>query len=387
VPFYQRQCKNSFLSASLCRALWYTYMTTATLGLIGASKESDAAISTKSIEVDRQVLLNDVAGKPTAIIRKSDGTLIVAGVRGTAWALGANADGDILWQFEYPREKAARTEYQSKFNGAVSLENDRVLFCGEKTTQGSIGLITILDNNGHVVEERTGEPNSDAAMTSGITHCVHWNDGVALIGWSSNGNQGSPWITKLDINGAMLWSKRIPDLPAGDLVETADHCLVLATFNGVTFEVELAKVNGKGEVVARRAIKARDFILLHSVVPSKTVTVLTYGDGTALTMHRLNDRLEEAAKALDIGSFDAMQGRGYILADNSVVLFGRTDTAAIAWIRDTGRLLALKEIDRKYKSYVISDAVPLSGGQFVTVQESVMQNHGLVMTWAKFKSN
>ncbi len=41
----------------------------------------------------------------------------------------------------------------------------------------------------------------------------------------------------------------------GDVVETADHGLVLTTFNSTTFEVELAKVNGKGEVIARRTIK------------------------------------------------------------------------------------------------------------------------------------
>jgi hypothetical protein len=365
---------------------WYLGMTASTLAIIGASEGSGALDSSKSIEVDRQVLLNDMAGKPTAIVRRPDGGLVVAGVRGAAWAVATNAHGEILWKFEYPPDESAKTAFQSKINGAVSLANGRVLFCGQRTTQGSVGLVTILDSNGRVVEERTELSNSDATMTlSGVTHCVHWEDGVGLIGWSSNGNHGSPWITRLDTNGAKLWSTRIPDLPTGDVVETADHCLVLTTFNSSTFEVELVKVNGKGEVMARRTIKARDFIQLHTVEPNNAVTVLTYGDGTALTMHKLNDRLEDAAKALEIGSFDAMQGRGYILPDGSMVLFGRTDTAAIAWISTSGRLLALKEIDRKYKSFVIADAVPLARDEFVTVQESVMQNHGLVISWVKFK--
>ncbi len=54
-------------------------------------------------------------------------------------------------------------------------------------------------------------------------------------------------------------------------------------------------------------------------------------------------------------------------------------------ISAAGRQLALLEMNRKYKSYVIADAVSLTGGQFVTVQASVMQNPGLVLSWVTFK--
>ncbi len=69
---------------------------------------------------------------------------------------------------------------------------------------------------GTLSTKRTDLSNIDTTMKlSGVTHCVHWDDGVGLIGWSSDGTQGSPWITKLDVNGAKLWSTQIHDLPAG----------------------------------------------------------------------------------------------------------------------------------------------------------------------------
>jgi hypothetical protein len=366
------------------RTLRHPCISFATLILVGACQRSDAR---SAIEVDRQVLLDGVAGKPTAIITGFDGGLIVVGAGGTAWAVGTNTQGEPAWRFEYRSDESTDAVSQSRFSGAVALANGRVLLCGQRTSPDGVGLITILDSNGHVVDRRTEPSNGDATLKlSGITHCVHWNDGVALIGWSGDGSRGSPWITKLDNRGVKLWSRAIPNLPAGDVVETSDHCLVLTTFNSSTFEVELAKVDGKGEVVARTTIKANDYIQLHTVEPTRAIALLTYGEGTALTMHKLNERLEETTKATKMGNFDAMQGRGYVLPDNSIALFGRTDNAAIAWISATGRQLALSELDRKYKSFVIADAVPIPGDRFVTVQESVMQNHGLVLSWVTLKT-
>jgi hypothetical protein len=355
-----------------------------TLTILSASGlgSSDA----HSIVVDRQVLLNTVDGGTQSITRLSDGGFAVAGAKGVGWVISTDSNGQLRWTYTETPDAHARTPFQSNFRDAVPLANGKVLACGSMTSPEQTGILVILDRSGKLVERRLGfSKDKEKFPESGFIHCLRWNAGVAVIGWSGKDLAGSPRMAKLNAEGAIEWERPFIGLPTGDVVETLDHTLVLSTFNSETFEAELATVNLAGEVIAKKSIKGSNVLLLHPVDPARTTKIVTYGTYTNISLHTLTERLEETEKPIDLGSFDATKGRGLVVPDNSLVLFGRVSNPAIAWIGASGRPLSTLEFDQTYKSYSLQDAVPVSGIQFVAVQDSVNQNHGLVMSWVTLK--
>jgi hypothetical protein len=357
----------------------------AALTLAGLGSCGLGSSESHSIVVDRQVLLNTVEGGTHSITRMPDGGFVVAGEKGAGWVNGTDPTGNLVWTYTETLDPRAKTSFQSSFRSAVPMANGKVLVCGSITNPEQTGILVILDRSGKLVQRRLGfSKDKETFPESGFIHCLRWNDGFALIGWSGKGLAGSPRIAKLNADGAIEWEKQFIGLPTDDVVETMDHSLVFATFNSRTFEAELAKVNLTGDVIAKNSIKGSKFLLLHPADLTPTTKIVTYGTFTNITLHTLNERLVETGKPLDIGSFDATQGRGLVLSDGSVALFGRASAPAVAWIGASGRSLALQEIDQTYKSYGLGDAVQVTRNQFVAVQDSVSQNHGLVMTWLSF---
>jgi hypothetical protein len=374
------------------RSLWYVGVIATSLPVIGVSQKLHVSDPKRSIVVDRQVLLRDVNGPPNAITRTAAGGFVVAGERGTAWAVATDANGTMLWMFVDPRDEQAKTQYQSNFKGIVPLSNGNFLLCGEKLDKkrGRLGLIVILDGNGHVVEQRLLFPKDDQSFfSSRFTQCLPWSDGIAVIGTAANGlPPGRSWVMKLDKSGVKEWEILDPDLANGHAVETADHNLVISGFEGAAFETKVIRINPKGDVVARRMIKSYANLLLDSVEAITTVRMITYGLDNKATLYTLNDHLEDAERSKEIGSFDAKQGRGYVLRDNSIALFGRLNNAAIAWIAESGEFYATAELDPRFKSFVANCTVPLSESRFVTVRNSVSVNiddQGLAMSWVELK--
>jgi hypothetical protein len=72
------------------------------------------------------------------------------------------------------------------------------------------------------------------------------------------------------------------------------------------------------------------------------------------------------------------------LPDKSLALFGRTSTAAIAWLDPEGKSVAIHVFNSNYQSYTIKDAVALSPTQFVTIRDGASNNPvdlGVLMDW------
>jgi hypothetical protein len=357
--------------------------------LITSCGNAAAPNPTKSIVVGRQVVLTDVGGNISSIIRMPDGSFVVTGANGTAWAVAINSNAEVLWKYQESQDPRSKTPYQSNLNGAAPLANGRVLLCGESTTKASIGQLTVLDNKGLIIEQRAEIPNDVRHFTSSsIGSCFPWNGGIGVTGGSSNGTQSAPWLMKLDIYGVKQWQIFLTDMVATNPTVLEDHSLVLSRFDILSFAVELVRLNTKGDVEAKRTIKGYGYLQLRSLEPSKTIYVITYGVGNQGTLYTLNGKLEDAELPLSIGSFDAERGSGYVLPDRSLALFGRMDSAAIAWINKLGQPNATTVFDQKYTSFVVSDAAPISTSQFVTVRNSVSPNpndQGLVIAWITLK--
>jgi len=358
--------------------------------LISACGKSEHSSARAPMVVNRQVLFRDIKIQPSAITRLSDGRFVIAGTGTIARALLTDAQGALLWQYTDPATAAdIRTGYRSVFYGAVPLPNGGFLLCGSMSPTGhdQINEITILDASGRAVERRVEKPNDDSALTSsGFVKCFPWQDGIVLAGYASDGTRGYTWILKLDNDGKKEWQT----IFQGTMMTQggAASSLVFATpGKSAEQKITVIRVNSKGVSIAKRTIPGHRFVQLRTLAPTDATRVISYALGGKATLYTLNESLQDAEQPKDIGDFDATQGCGYALPDNSILLFGNRNSAAIAWISESGLSRVINEFDSQYKSYVVPEAIPLSANQFVTVRYSASINssdNGLVMAWVTF---
>jgi hypothetical protein len=374
----------------LLRSLWRIGIA-AVAGLLVASCGSHG----RSITVDQEVLFPDVEPRVNAISRTREGGFVVTGIGPTAWVLTTDSHGTLLWQFIDPIDSkidtGSQSVPQSEFHGAVPLANGNTLLCGGKYKGGQTdNLLVILDRHGSVVEKRVEVPNDDPRLIySNFYQCFLWQDGILLLGNTNDGAHGYIWLVELDGNGVKRRQALVDNVPAVAAAPLVGPSFVFTAWNSPD-DFRVIRTNEKSDTIAKRVIAGEFIVQLRSVVETSETWVLIYRAGKA-TLYTLDERLQDVQPPKVIkGYFDPQAGRGYVLADDSIVLFGRGSNAAIALINKQGKPLAIREFNPKYTSFSVSDAVPVSADQFVTVRGSVSQNpkdQGLVMSWVTIKDS
>jgi hypothetical protein len=348
----------------------------------------------KSISVDREILIPDVKPRVDAIVRSRDGGFVVTGFGVTAWAVGTDSHGTPVWQFIDPidstMDTGSQSVPQSEFHGAVSLANGNTLLCGGKYKGGQTNnLLVILDRHGNVVETRVQVPNDDARFIySNFYQCFPWQDGILLLGNANDGTRGYIWLVELDGNGVKRRQAFVDNVPAVAADSVGGRSFVFTAWDSQD-NFRVIRANEKGETIAKRVIAGEFIVQLRSMVESGQTSVIIYRAGRA-SLYTLDERLQDARPPREIVNFDVLAGCGYVLADTSIALFGRRPNAAVAWISGKDKTYTMRPLESKYVSFTVSDAVPISADQFVTVRGSVSQDprdQGLVMSWVTIKES
>lgn len=344
--------------------------------------------------MDREIFFPNVNPRVDAVTRMQDGGFVVTGFGPTAWVLATDSHGTLRWRFIDPIDSSINTGSQSvpqsEFHGAVSLAGGNTLLCGGKHKNGHTeSLLVILDRNGSVVDRRVEVPNDDPRFVySNFYQCFPWHDRILLLGNANDGTHGYIWFVELDGNGAKNRQAFVDNVPAVKTGAVIGPSFVFTAWES-NDNLRVIRVNEKGETLAKRVI-AGDFVVqLRSMVKSRQTSVIIYRAGGA-TLYRLDERLQDAQPPTAIADFDALAGCGYVLADTSIALFGRWPDAAVAWIGGQDKTYTLRPLDSKYLSYTVSDAVPISTDQFVTVRGSNSEDpkdQGLVMSWVTIKAS
>jgi hypothetical protein len=347
----------------------------------------------KSITLDREVFIPDIPPRVDAIARTRDGGFVVSGIGRTAWVLATDSQGKLLWKFIDPIDSRVDTGSeatpQSEFHGVLPLANGNTLVCGGRNkSRQTENLLAILGRDGTLIERRVELPNDDARFIySNFYQCFHWQDGILLLGNANDGTRGYIWLVELDGNGMKRRQVMVDNVAAAKANTNAGPGFVFTAWDS-NENFRIIRANESGETIAKRVI-AGDFILqLRSMVESSQASVIVYRDGYA-TLYTLDERLQDARPPRAIANFDALAGCGYVLADSSLALFGRRPNAAVAWISGQDKSYALNALDSKYVSLTVSDAIPVSADQFVTVRGSLGQDpkqQGLVMSWVTIQA-
>jgi hypothetical protein len=346
----------------------------------------------KSITVDREVFFPDLKPRVDAIARTRDGGFVVTGFGVTAWVIATDSKGVLLWRFIDPIDAkidtGSQSVPQSEFHGAVSLANGNTLLCGgEYRNGGTQSLLVILDRRGNSVAKRVEVPNDDSRfVASNFYQCFPWQDGILVLGNANDGTHGYIWLLELDGNGASKRQAFIDNVPAIKAGPHAAPSFVFTAWDS-SESVRIIRANARGETLAKRVVAGEFIVQLRPMMESSQTSFIIYGAGRA-TLYTLDEQLQDARPPRQISNFDALAGCGYALADNSMALFGRSPNAAVAWISGRDRTQTMLAFDSKYVSLTVSDALPISSDQFVTVRGSVSEDprdQGLVMSWVTIK--
>jgi hypothetical protein len=387
--FVDSQPRASTTGTRLPRSAWRIGIA-AIAGFLMASCGSHG----KSISVDREILIPDLNPRVDAIARTRDGGFVVTGFGATAWAVATDNRGTAVWQFIDPIDSTVDTGNQSvpqsEFHGVVSLANGNTLLCGGKYKSGQTNnLLVILDRHGKVVERRQEVPNDDARFIySNFYRCFAWPDGIVLLGNANDGTHGYIWLVELDANGAKRGQAFVDNVPAVAADSVAGPSFVFTAWDSED-NFRVIRANEKGEAIAKRVIAGEFIVQLRSTAESGQTSLIIYRAGRA-SLYTLDERLQDARPPREIANFDVLAGCGYVLADTSIALFGRRPDAAVAWISGKDKAYTIRALDPKYVSSTVSDAVPISPDQFVTVRGSVSQdprNQGVVMSWVTIKES
>jgi hypothetical protein len=324
------------------------------------------------------------------------GELVVTGVAQTAWVMATDSEGSLLWKYQDPVDQTSFVQAlsQTEYEGIVPLANGNALLCGKRNFDvGSRSRILILDSKGNVVEQREEVPSLDTPMTmSHLDECLPWNGGALLLGGVSNGSVYHGWMVTVDGFGRKT-EESIFDL-GGPVAGTSDQPSIvydLVDIGGEWRNWHMDRVSSQGTILASRDIALSQVdpvtTTLRNIEPTNTVQIVGVPLGKSPVVYTLSSRLEDVVPPREIYNIDLAQGMGYVRRDGSLALFGRTSSAAIAWVDPAGKLLASYVFYSKYQSYTVKDAVPVSPNQFVAIRDGVTNDthsFGLLMSWVTF---
>ena len=347
----------------------------------------------KSITVDREVFVPDTNPRVDVIARRREGGFVVTGIGVGAWVVATDAQGKRLWHYSEPVDDRNQTGDQAvpqtQFHGSVALANGNTLLCGGRYKSGQTeNLLVILDRKGSLVERRVEVPNDDPAFKySNFYQCFPRHDGMLLLGNTNDGSHGYIWLVELDNNGVKRRQALVDSAHSEAAGTVAGPGFVFTAWDSQgSFRV--IKADEKGQTLAKRVMAGEFIVQLRPVVETEKTWLLIFRAGKA-TLYILDERLQDFQPPKKVeGYFDPQDGRGFVLADGSIVLFSRSANAAIALIDAQGKMQAMREFAPKYTSYSVSDAVSISAKEFVTVRGSVSQDpkdRGLIMSWVTIK--
>jgi len=352
-----------------------------------------------SLTITRSVVLEPgFVPHANVMLRMSDNGFLIAGSIpgiGQAWATRTDASGKAKWRYVLAAHDGHPYQaFYPEYWGAVAMPNGDSFLCGQMPVlpHGHSTLLTHLDPDGNLIEERLYLSKNNAFFGDNVRHCVPSENGFLAIGSAFNGTpsnvSGSTirtanvnyWIVKFDFEGNTIFEKfiistldKIDDV---DVLETAaDGSLLLV---GQRLDrTELVQLSSAGEVVLSRTMPGL-FRAVQPVGARKNVQLIS-ATTTPVTMITLNGKLQETGRLVKDQEAGNVR-EAYRLPDGSLVLFGdksspqRSDYRARVMTLDAsferGETILLEPDDEN--SCCDGYAVPTGNpGEFASVRSAI----------------
>jgi hypothetical protein len=393
--YLRRAVRTRARAREFCRTAGVAFVALSNLVLSAACHSANGADGGR-MTLDREIFVPQFSGTPRAVVARSDGGVWVAGGGGSALAMALGPGGNPIWHFEEPLDPDVKGLNQSIYNGAVALENGNLLLCGEiQIKRPTLGLITILDRAGKVVDERhLIANNASEFFYTTFQRCLSWNEGVLLVADATNQTGTLTWLVTLDRAGAQTSQHLLRDVSGNDVVTGANGDLIFAESAGQ--QTLLTRMNRQLDVVARRTIESSAFGLTRLDASAAETKLIAYvSGGQKATIYTLGEHLEDAKppRFLD-HPISVEKGRAYALADGALALFGYVYrggpfTAAMARTDSTDSTDSIHIFTPELRSFTVADAQSLGAGRFVAVRDRAGQpgaeESGVVIFWVTMR--
>jgi hypothetical protein len=360
----------------------------ATILAVAACQKADIAPG-KRIEIERQVMLSGVQIRASVFERTPDGGFLIAGATNRARALHVDEQGKLLWLFDDSREKE-QGRYSSGFMGIVVLANGNYLLCGTKKGPQTLpeNELTILSKDGKLLERRTVISSSGQPFNlSEFGKCFRVKDEIWLTGAADNRDGPYTLIVKIDESAAPMSQILIPTISSAELGAPDRPAVTFISVETSKDSPATARnVSLAGEVIAKRELSGHRFTQLRTTDQTNKSWFLSYALGGRATLFEVDSELHDSAAPRDLGTFEARGG--FVMPDGSLFLFGRDNSASIAWVGHTAPVHFIAGFGKQFASYIVDEAVQISQDIFVTVRNSVnssADDSGVVLAWIKIE--
>lgn len=282
---------------------------------------------------------------PWVIAKAEDGGYLVAGEIGvSAGIIKTDGQGKMLWQYStYAHQTPSYPYKEAMYRGIVSMPDGSIWACGSMPILPGYeqkGLLTHLDGNGRLIEERLLAPLGTRLVY--LLGCAKWESNVVVVGSVTRFPKeklrpgkltyprNSYWVIVLDPEGKVKWGKEIPtpDFDPigginGTVLLTVGHNLVFCMDNGAPNTVtEFLSINRSGEVQARRKLEGV-FRLVRPVRNDGRLQALGWGfKDHSLVVTTFDRNLREIQTVRDKRPPSFLPRVVYRLPDQSYVFFG-----------------------------------------------------------------
>ena len=364
------------------------------LMLLNGCSKSSSEITTVDIKVEKEVFLPELRGTPEGLAMANDGSFVVVGSFGAAWAARVSPDGKLLWKYDEPTDSTLHFNPQSQLRAVVSLSDGKTLACGQLATpRMNSGLVVILDDTGRLLEHRRVYPDDNGSYLAELWSCQQWGDEIILLGTGTDGKHpGFFWMVGLDSNGNKRWERHGANVAGTEATRLHNGALTIGNF--ASGGMLARRIDPDGALIIQREAAYRDPRIVHSVEPRDEVEIIatdTAGRGALLSW---SNNLDDIQAARAVGEVNVSNGIAFELTGGSIALFGNAWSRGVAqaavgrWRHpgERSEVLVMPKPDPYTSSYTFTSAIRIGTHRFVALrgQAGNPKYSGVILSWIDF---
>jgi hypothetical protein len=265
-----------------------------------------------------------------------------------AWATRLAPSGDVRWDFVEggPDGWTDRSEFGQQFYNAIDLPDGNTVLCGNRNINKQfIVMLVLLDKDGKFISETLLPQVRDNAVVT-LASCHKRSDGIVLMGGVSGAPAGTGWMSKLDWDLNVKWTKFSDDFGLGEFIEAGDNLIALG-WHGPEYYV--VKIGSEGDILAKHLLPEGEHHLVKGDVQGASVRVVTMISNQQTEVFEFDDKLHSLLDTLHLHNVGVKQSVG--LRDGSFVIVGAANTSLLTAYPSAAVTRVFK--DGRYQSYMV----------------------------------
>lgn len=291
--------------------------------------------------ISRSVILEPgLVPHPNAIARtQDDGFLIVGEIPAAqqAWATRTDSEGNVRWRYVLsPHDAPPYQAFYPNFSDAVAMPNGDSFLCGQMPVlpRNTQALISHLNAEGKLIEERLFEPKQKEYFGAGIEHCFRFRGGFVSIGTRLKHDSGKNypntpthfyyWIVFWNNDGKFIFEQYITsdnkNISNIDIIDVKENYFTISSSGPIDSEV--VKILPDASVSNRFSVE-KSFRGVNSIHEDGFIRLISQTTHP-LTLITLDNELKEISRISEDHEGATIR-RAFRLGQGDILAFGDED--------------------------------------------------------------